>query len=75
MSDGLRQRELGDAVRTALSEQAALERYRRSQAQVRRGSADAAGHARPLEFDESGFPIRQQSAAFTTRVARLLRLE
>ena len=75
MSDQVRQRGLDDAVRTVLSEQAALERYRRSQAQVRRGSADAVGGAHPLEFDESGFPIRQRGAGFGTRVARLLGLE
>ena len=75
MSEELRERGLDDAVRAALSEQAALERYQRSQGQVRRRSAEAAGRARPLEFDESGFPIRQRSAGFTTRVARLLRLE
>ena len=75
MSAQVRQRGLDDAVWTALSEQAAVERYRRSQAQVRRGSADAAGGARPLEFDESGFPIPQRGAGFATRVARLLRLE
>ena len=75
MSEQLRERGLDDAVRAALSEQAAIERYHRSQAGVRRGSADVSGRARPLEFDESGFPIRQRSAGFATRVARLLRLE
>ena len=73
MTEEERRRRLDDAVRTALSEQAALERYRRSQA--RRRSADLAGRARPLEFDESGFPIPQRSAGFAARVARLVRLE
>ena len=73
MSEEVRRPRLDDAVRTALSEHAALERYQRSQGQVRRRSAEAAGRARPLEFDESGFPIRQGSAVFTTRVARLRR--
>lgn len=68
------QRALDDAIRAALSKQAAVERYRRSQRQARGGQMRALARAR-LEFDESGFPVRQPNAGFAARVAQLLRLE
>jgi hypothetical protein len=68
-------RGLDDAIRAALSERAARERYWRSQRQARRRTADGVGRARPLVFDESGFPIRRRSGGFAARVARMLPLE
>jgi hypothetical protein len=66
------QRELGDVLALVLQEQAGSERYRRRQAQVRRGRTEPLDRARPLEFDESGFPIAQRTPSFVTRVARLM---
>ena len=62
-----RQRDLYDGISAALSEQAAQERYRRVQ---RRPSP--IGRPRPLEFDESGFPLPPPTAKLVRRVARLL---
>jgi hypothetical protein len=62
----------GDTLATTLREQAGAERYQRRQRQLRRGSAAAVDHPRPLEFDESGFPIAQRIPSFVARVARLL---
>jgi hypothetical protein len=59
-------------VEAALSEEAGAERYRRSQVDARRGRTNAADRARPMEFDESGFPLPQRSPSFVERVARLL---
>jgi hypothetical protein len=56
-----RQRESGDAVAVAPG------RW-----QLRRESAEAVEHPRPLEFDGNGFPIAQRIPSFVTRVARLL---
>jgi hypothetical protein len=67
-----RRSELGEALETALNDGAAAERYRRSQIDARRGRLNAAQSARPLEFDESGFPIPQRAPSFVERVARLL---
>jgi hypothetical protein len=72
MSDQARRRELADALAAVLHQEAGAERYQRSQKQMRRASTDAVDPARPLEFDESGFPIAQSSPSFTARVARLL---
>jgi hypothetical protein len=69
MSEEARQRAFGDAISAALDERAGAERYERTQRQVRRGAVDG---PRPLEFDESGFPVAQRSAGFVARVARLL---
>ena len=39
-----------------------------------RGRASRAGRfARPIQYDESGFPITQDRAGFTNRVRQLLR--
>jgi hypothetical protein len=74
MTEQLDHRELADAVEAALTEQARGERYRRYQLEARSGRAAATDGARPLEFDESGFPIRQGNPSFVNRVARLLSL-
>ncbi len=50
----------------------AHQRYRHSQRQARRGGAQRVDRPRPLEFDESGFPIPQTGPSFLERVARLL---
>lgn len=72
MTEQARQRALGDAVQAALSERAGSESYQRSQRRVRRGRGDPVDRARPLEFDQSGFPVAQHSPSFVQRVARLL---
>jgi hypothetical protein len=66
------QRASGDTLETALREQAGAERYERRQRQLRRGRAGAVDRPRPLEFDDSGFPIAQRIPSFVARVARLL---
>lgn len=72
MSNQARQRELGDAVERALSEQPGAGRYRRRQREVTSGRARTTEGARPMEFDESGFPLPQRKPSFVQRVARLL---
>jgi hypothetical protein len=72
MNEQVRQRELGDALRAVHREWAGAERYRRFQRQATNGRAETADRARPLEFDESGFPIPQRTPSFARRVARLL---
>jgi hypothetical protein len=72
MNGRAHQRGSGDALATALREQAGAERYQRRQRQVRRGRAAAVDHPRPLEFDKGGFPIPQRTPSFVARVARLL---
>jgi hypothetical protein len=57
----------------AQGDRSSLERYLRSQATADDGRIrEAEDRARPLEFDESGFPIAQHSPSFVQRVARLL---
>ena len=46
--------------------------YWQRQRRVRSGRAGTADRPRPLEFDESGFPIAQRNSSFVQRVARLL---
>ena len=70
MREQVSQRELGDALAAVLNESAGAEHYRRLQWEARRG--EARDRPRPLEFDESGFPIRQQNSGFASRLARLL---
>jgi hypothetical protein len=72
MSDQARQREVNRSLERALSERSGAERYRERQRQARSGRAGARDHARPLQFDESGFPIRQPNSTFLARVGRLL---
>ena len=67
-----RERKLDDAMTAVRREQAGAERYRRFQREAIGGQAPGRGHSRPLEFDESGFPIAQRGLSFATRVARLL---
>ena len=71
MSDQARQRMLRDALKVAL-ERATVERYERRQRQARSGRAAARDAARPLKFDEGGFPVRQRNSTFLARVGRLL---
>ncbi len=72
MSDQARQRELRDVVEQALREQLATERGRRQQLEMTSGGAPRGEGARPIEFDESGFPLPQRNPSFVQRVARLL---
>jgi hypothetical protein len=72
MSEQVHQRELGEALAAVLNEPAGAERYRRSQREARSGRAVSVDRPRPLEFDESGFPVRQGNPSFVARVARLL---
>jgi hypothetical protein len=72
MSEQAQRRELRDALAAVLNEPAGAERYRQRQRQARRGKPGADDRPRPLEFDESGFPIRQRNPSFAARVARLL---
>jgi hypothetical protein len=71
MSNQARQRELRDAVERALSEQLGAERYRRRQLEVTSGRARTTEGARPMEFDESGFPLPQRNRSFVQRVAQV----
>jgi hypothetical protein len=59
------------AVDDTLNAQAA-ERYEHRQREMRRGRARADDGPRPLEFDESGFPIPQPTRRFTQRIGRLV---
>jgi hypothetical protein len=45
---------------------------RQLRAREARRSGQGGAFARPLEFDESGFPIIERPPSFTSRVARLL---
>ncbi len=72
MSNEARQRELRVAVERALREQLGAERYRRHQLEMTSGRARSTEGARPIEFDESGFPLPQHNSSFVQRVARLL---
>jgi hypothetical protein len=65
-------REFDRSLERALSERAGAERYRQRQRQARRGREGAGDYARPLEFDESGFPVAQRNSTFLARVTRLL---
>ncbi|MFL5518188.1 MAG: hypothetical protein ACJ8DJ_18680, partial [Gemmatimonadales bacterium] len=64
------EREFDRSLEQALSEEARAKRYRQRQATIR--AAGAGDHPRPLEFDDSGFPIRQGNSTFLARVSRLL---
>jgi hypothetical protein len=72
MSEQARRRELRNALAAVLNEPAGAERYRQRQRQARMGRRGVDDRPRPLEFDESGFPIRQRNPSFAVRVARLL---
>jgi hypothetical protein len=71
MSKQSRQRELG-AAREFLRERAGANGYPSREREARSGGARSTDGARPLEFDESGFPIPQRNPSFAERVARLL---
>jgi hypothetical protein len=54
------------------SDEVAAERHRLKQRRARSGQASQDDRARPLEFDESGFPVAQHNSSLSRRVARLL---
>jgi hypothetical protein len=66
------QQELLDAIEAVLSEQDGARSYQHSQWRATRKGAEMLDRPRPLEFDKNGFPVRQRSPSFFTRVARLL---
>jgi hypothetical protein len=63
MAEQLRRPDLREALNAYLREQARAASYRRYDGE----------RAHPLQFDESGFPIRQDGASMVKRVARLLK--
>lgn len=72
MSEHARQRDVADPRERSHGARASAERYWRARQQLRTGDAESAGRPRPLEFDESGFPIGQPRRSFAERVAGLL---
>ena len=64
--------DLHKAVTALMAEHAGQARYRRAQREATSGRGAVANGARPLEFDERGFPIPQRGPGFASRVARLL---
>jgi hypothetical protein len=70
MSDEARELELDRSLERALTEDAGAGRRGQRQARIR--AAGPGDYPRPLEFDESGFPIRQRNSTFLARVTRLL---
>ena len=72
MKGHARQRDLGDAVATALKQRAGPESRRHRQPRTRRDRTETVDHPRPLEFDENGFPVAQRTPSFVNRVTRLL---
>jgi hypothetical protein len=70
MSDQARESEFDRSLERALTQEAGAERYRQRQARIR--AAGSGDDPHPLEFDESGFPIRQGNSTFLARVTRLL---
>lgn len=72
MATQAQRRQWREAVEAALNERDAAERYRLRQRESRRGAAAAAERARPLEFDDRGFPIPQRVPSMLRRVAWLL---
>ena len=63
---------LARAIEASIDGARGAERYERQQREARRGSRNGNGNgvARPLEFDESGFPIPQRGATFIERLTR-----
>jgi hypothetical protein len=59
------------ALEAALVAQAGFTRYQLAQREARNALRNH-NRAHPLEFDESGFPIKQERLSFAARVARLL---
>ena len=60
------------SVERALAENAARQQYEQRLREIRRGPRRSEERPRPLEFDESGFPIPQPAGGFVQRVGRLL---
>jgi hypothetical protein len=71
MDDHALQREVDDNLRAGLGEGTSAQRYRRHLIAATNGAMET-NHARPLEFDEKGFPIPQRPSSFARRIARLL---
>jgi hypothetical protein len=72
ISEQARRRALLGELEAALSARAGVEADERARRQARRARPDAPDRPRPLEFDANGFPVRQRTPNFATRVARLL---
>jgi hypothetical protein len=66
------ERVFGEARARSEGDRTSRERYLRSRRRVRSGRSTPVDRPRPLEFDESGFPIAQRPSSFVERVARLL---
>ena len=57
----------------ALAERFAARAARTREGEIRAGSGEPSASAwHPLEFDQSGFPVRQQPDALAVRMRRLL---
>jgi hypothetical protein len=72
MAEPIRDLEFSDVRARSEGVRTSGERYLRSRRQVRGGGPPAVDRPRPLEFDESGFPIAQRPSSFAERVLRLL---
>ena len=59
-------------VEDALNASDGAELYELRQRQMRRGRGAAENRARPLEFDDLGFPIPQPIPRFVRRVGRVI---
>lgn len=59
-------------LRAALESYLREESYRRSRREAGRPQEIEANRAYPLQFDESGFPIREQGESVVKRIGRLL---
>jgi len=72
MTTDAERRRWRDAVDDALNTSEGAERYQQRQREIRRGRARANAGPRPLEFDESGFPLPQPTPGFMQRIGRLI---
>jgi hypothetical protein len=72
MADQSQQRQFRNVVEEFLAREAGYAAYRSSQRDALRGRGNDPQRSRPLEFDESGFPLPQDRPGFARRVARLL---
>lgn len=68
-----RQRDI-DHLNVLFGEPEGAQRYRERQRQARSGRmVTAPRRPRPLEFDESGFPVVKRNSSFVSLVGRLLK--
>ncbi|HEX2232298.1 MAG TPA: hypothetical protein VHG69_02920 [Thermoleophilaceae bacterium] len=72
MTTDAKRRHWRDAVDDALNASERADRYQQRQREIRRGRGRANDGPRPLEFDESGFPIPQPIPGFMQRIGRLI---